>query len=172
MKKITLLCLSLFLTACASKVPLNDPNQKPLSTLSDTNSNQGVAEQQTVATVDVTNSQNKSNLITPEPKTVYFDTDSYVVKSEFQDVVTKHQAFITKNSSKVLLQGHTDQRGTSEYNLALGQKRAEAVKKSLTVLGVKGENIETVSFGKEKPVIDETNEAAYSKNRRVEILYK
>ena len=171
MKKITLLCLTLFLTACASKVPLNDPNQKPLSS-SNKGSNQNVAEQQNVATVDVTNSNNKSVIITPEPKTIYFDTDSYVVKPEFQDIITKHQSFITKNSSKVLLQGHTDQRGTSEYNLALGQKRAEAVKKSFTVLGIKSDNIETVSFGKEKPIIDESNESAYSKNRRVEILYK
>ncbi len=175
MKKITLLVLSLFLTACASKVPLQDPSKKDLTSISDRNSNQNLADSvnsQNVAAVDVTNSTKKPNMITPEPKTIYFDTDSYAVKSEFQEIITKHQAFITKNNSSVLLQGHTDQRGTSEYNLALGQKRAEAVKKSLLLLGVKAENAETVSFGKEKPVLDENNETAYRKNRRVEILYK
>ena len=162
--------MALFLTACASKVPLKDQNQKNIpSNMQGSSTN---PDGNSITAVDVTNNQNNIIDSTPNPKTIYFDTDSYVVKPEFQNTLTKHNDYVVKNNSKILLQGHTDQRGTSEYNLALGQRRAEAVKKSLVILGTSPDRLETVSFGKEKPILDEANEEAYSKNRRTEIIYK
>jgi peptidoglycan-associated lipoprotein len=85
-------------------------------------------------------------------RSVYFDLDSYVVKDEHRELVAAHAKFLTQNQQfKVLLQGNTDERGSSEYNLSLGQKRSEALKKSLVLLGVKESQIESVSLGKEKP---------------------
>jgi peptidoglycan-associated lipoprotein len=113
-----------------------------------------------------------SNDASPTQKIIYFDTNSFIIKNEFKDVLTSHHKYILSTKNSVLLQGHTDQRGTSEYNLALGQKRAEAFKNGLVILGTDAKLIETVSFGKEKPAVDQENEDAYSKNRRSLIIYK
>jgi len=104
---------------------------------------------------------------------VFFDYDSYVVRSEFQPVVEAHAKFLKANPSrKIALEGHTDERGGREYNLALGQKRAEAVRRALSVLGVSDAQMEAVSFGKEKPAAMGTSEEAMGQNRRVEISYR
>jgi len=102
-------------------------------------------------------------------KVVYFDFDSFVVRPEYQPVV-EWQARVLRTNPKrhVVLEGHTDERGSREYNLALGQKRAEAVRRSLTILGVNDGQLEAVSFGKEKPAVQGTSEEAYAQNRRVE----
>lgn len=101
---------------------------------------------------------------------VYFDFDSFVVKPEYQGVLEAHAKFLTENrSAKVSLGGHTDDQGGREYNLALGQKRADAVKRSLAILGVTEAQMEAVSFGKEKPASTATDDEARAKNRRVEI---
>ena len=105
------------------------------------------------------------------PRVVYFDFDSYVVKDEFRPVVEANAKVLTTNPSrKMAVQGHTDERGGSEYNLALGQRRAEAVVKSLTLLGVKPTQVEAVSFGKERPAVQGENEEAWAKNRRAELM--
>ena len=104
---------------------------------------------------------------------VYFDYDSYVIKPEFQAVIEAHARFIkTDKSRKVAIEGHTDERGGREYNLALGQKRAEAVRAALGLLGVSDNQLEAVSFGKEKPAATGSDEAAMAKNRRAEISYR
>lgn len=104
---------------------------------------------------------------------VYFDFDSFVVKAEARPVIEAHAKFLQANAQrKVMLQGHTDERGGREYNLALGQKRAEAVRRSLNLLGVSDSQVEAVSFGEEKPAAAGSNEAAYSQNRRAEISYR
>jgi peptidoglycan-associated lipoprotein len=104
---------------------------------------------------------------------VYFDYDSFVIRPEFQSVIEAHGRFIKTNKSrKVAIEGHTDERGGREYNLALGQKRAEAVKRALSVQGVDDNQIEAVSFGKEKPAVAGSSEAAMEKNRRAEIVYR
>lgn len=104
---------------------------------------------------------------------VYFDYDSYIVRPEFAATLEAHARFLKADSNrKVVLQGHTDERGGREYNLALGQKRAEAVRRSLAVLGVADAQQEAVSFGKEKPAVAGSDEAAHAKNRRVEITYR
>jgi len=106
-------------------------------------------------------------------RSVYFDFDSNAVKDEFRPIVQAHSKYMTadKKDSKIRIEGNCDDRGSREYNLALGQRRAEAVKKVMTVLGVQDGRIETVSFGEEKPVADGHDEAAWAKNRRADIKY-
>lgn len=105
-------------------------------------------------------------------RSVYFDFDSYSVKSEYQATLQAHANYLKANKDrKIRIEGNTDERGTTEYNLALGQRRSEAVRKSLTLLGVSDSQIEAVSFGKEKPKADGSNEAAWKENRRADIAY-
>lgn len=104
---------------------------------------------------------------------VYFDYDSYVIRTEFQSVIEAHAKFLKANPArKIALEGHTDERGGREYNLALGQKRAEAVRRALGVLAVSENQMEAVSFGKEKPAELGSSEETMAKNRRVEVSYR
>lgn len=104
---------------------------------------------------------------------VYFDFDSYVVRDEFTATLEAHAKKLTANSRlQVALEGHADERGGREYNLALGQKRSEAVRRVLSVLGVKESQMEAVSLGEEKPAVIGFDEDAHAKNRRVEITYR
>ena len=106
-------------------------------------------------------------------RSIYFDLDSYEVKGEYKDLVAAHAKYLVANRGfKVLLQGNTDERGSREYNLSLGQKRADAVKRSLTLLGAREDQVESVSLGEEKPKNDGHDEAAWAANRRADILYK
>ncbi len=105
-----------------------------------------------------------------KPGIVYFDFDSYVVKQEYQGLLEAQAKFLTVNrNARISLGGHTDDQGGREYNLALGQKRADAVKRALAILGVTETQMEAVSFGKEKPASTATDEDARAKNRRVEL---
>jgi len=106
-------------------------------------------------------------------RSIYFDYDSFVVRADGQPVVQNHSAFLTKNTSRqVLIQGNTDERGGTEYNLALGQKRAEAVRRSMASLGVSEGQIEAVSLGEEKPKATGSNEESWAENRRADIVYQ
>jgi peptidoglycan-associated lipoprotein len=106
-------------------------------------------------------------------RSVYFDYDSYVVRDDGKPVVENHSAYLTKHKArKVLIQGNTDERGGTEYNLALGQKRAEAVRKAMVALGVSDNQLEAVSLGEEKPKATGSNEAAWAENRRADIVYQ
>jgi peptidoglycan-associated lipoprotein len=106
-------------------------------------------------------------------KIIYFDFDSYVVKPEFQGAIEAHAKFLTANKArKMAIEGHTDERGGREYNLALGQRRAEAVRRALGLLGVSDAQVEAVSFGKEKPAVPGSDEEAMAKNRRAELNYR
>ncbi|MFG6448099.1 peptidoglycan-associated lipoprotein Pal [Roseateles sp. BYS180W] len=106
-------------------------------------------------------------------RVVYFDFDSFVVKDEYRGLLETHAKRLGHKKSLALsLEGHADERGGREYNLALGQKRAEAVVKQLTLLGVPATQIEPVSFGKERPAVQGSNEEAWAKNRRVELKDK
>ncbi len=101
---------------------------------------------------------------------VYFDFDSFVVNDEFRSLIDGHAKLLAANRSKrMVVEGHTDERGGREYNLALGQKRAEAVVKSLTLLGATEAQVEAVSFGKERPANEGHDEAAWAQNRRAEL---
>jgi peptidoglycan-associated lipoprotein len=106
-------------------------------------------------------------------RSIYFDLDKYDVKAEYQDLVAAHAKYLVANRGfKVLIQGNTDERGSREYNLSLGQKRAEAVKRSLVLLGAKEDQVESVSLGEEKPRNPGHDEAAWTENRRADILYR
>jgi len=162
------------LAACSS-VKLDD--QAPVESRSGTGAgagggtggaNSAGSSQTRVAPVDVTGASNVnySNL----PRIVYFDFDSYVVKDDYRPVIEANaKALITNRKMKMAVEGHTDDRGSSEYNLALGQRRAEAVVKSLTLLGADQTQLEAVSFGKERPAVQGENEEAWAKNRRAEL---
>jgi peptidoglycan-associated lipoprotein len=105
-------------------------------------------------------------------RSVYFDFDSYAVRDDGKQVVESHAGYLNKNKGrKILIQGNTDERGGTEYNLALGQKRAEAVRKAMATLGVAESQMEAVSLGKEKPKALGSGEAAWAENRRADIVY-
>jgi peptidoglycan-associated lipoprotein len=102
-----------------------------------------------------------------------FDYDSAVIRDEYRAVLEAHAKFMTANKdAKAVLQGHADERGSREYNLALGQRRAESVLKALNLLGVADAQVEAVSFGEEKPVVEGHDESAWQQNRRTEVLYQ
>jgi peptidoglycan-associated lipoprotein len=106
-------------------------------------------------------------------RSVYFDYDSYVVRDDGKPVVQNHSIYLTKNPKRhILVQGNTDERGGTEYNLALGQKRAEAVRKAMNALGVSDSQVEAVSLGEEKPKAQGHDEAAWAENRRADIVYQ
>ena len=103
---------------------------------------------------------------------VYFDFDSFVVKEEFRGLIEAHAKLLGADRKKKLaIEGHADERGTREYNLALGERRAQAVERMVKVLGLTADRIKNVSYGEEKPVAMDHNEAAWALNRRVEIIY-
>lgn len=103
---------------------------------------------------------------------VYFDYDSSDIRPEFVDVVAAHGRFLSGNAAvRVRLEGHTDERGSPEYNIGLGERRAQTVKRALLLQGVSESQIATVSYGEERPAVSGSDEPAYTKNRRVEIVY-
>lgn len=106
-------------------------------------------------------------------RVIYFDYDSFIIKPEFQGAIEAHAKYLVANPSrKLAVEGNTDERGGREYNLALGQKRAEAVRRGLGLLGVTDAQVEAVSFGKEKPVATGSDESSLAKNRRAELNYR
>ena len=105
-------------------------------------------------------------------RSVYFDFNEYTVQTKYQKTLSAHASYLKANpKQKIIIQGNTDERGTAEYNLALGQRRSDAVRKSLNLMGVSDEQMEAVSFGKEKPKAEGDNEAAWAENRRADIVY-
>jgi peptidoglycan-associated lipoprotein len=128
--------------------------------------------QSNVATVDLSKGAG-ANAAALAQRVVYFDFDSFVVKDEYRPMLEAHAKVLGANRSKrMTLEGHTDERGGREYNLALGQKRADAVLKSLVLLGAVDSQLEAVSFGEERPAVPGSDEAAWAKNRRVELKDK
>jgi peptidoglycan-associated lipoprotein len=125
-----------------------------------------------VATVDLAASRAASAAAAAAnaPRVVYFDFDSFVIKDEFKPAVDTHaKALAADKTRRMTIEGHTDERGGREYNLALGQKRAEAVLRSLALLGASEQQLEAVSFGEERPADPGHDEAAWAKNRRAEL---
>lgn len=105
-------------------------------------------------------------------RSVYFDYDKFEIKPEYKDLVAAHAKFLVDNRQfKMLIQGNTDERGSREYNIALGQKRADAVKKALILLGAREDQVESVSLGEEKPSCVDQTDACWAKNRRGDMLY-
>jgi peptidoglycan-associated lipoprotein len=163
------LLAALALAGCASEVKLDDP--PPVETRTPTTpggagAGAGGAGQSGVAGVDLTG---KNQAVTAG-KIIYFDFDSYVVKEEFRPIVESNAKMLSADRArKIVIEGHTDERGGREYNLALGQKRAEAVARAMVLLGAQEAQIESVSYGKERPAVAGSDEAAWAKNRRAEL---
>lgn len=165
--------LMIALAGCASNVPLGQSgNPAPVEDAHPANSNangvgSGSSQATNVAPVEAASSDTSSTANLPH--VVYFDFNSYVVKDEYRPVIEAYAKRLTANPRlHEVIEGHTDERGGSEYNLALGQKRAAAVVKSLTLLGVPADQLEAVSFGKERPAAEGHSEDAWAKNRRAE----
>lgn len=171
MKKFVLVMgAALLMAGCGSAVKLDGTPVEDRSTgAAGTETN--VVAKGDVVPVDAGKSQ--QGAIPAAARLVYFDYDSYVIKPEFQPLVETHAGFIKSDKArKVVIEGHTDERGGREYNLALGQKRAEAVRRAMGLLGVADSQIEAVSFGKEKPAVQGGDETAWAQNRRAEISYR
>ena len=167
MKKLVLpALLSLVLAACSST------GTDTASQVEDRSAGAGV----TTVTAGGTSGSGIAALTDPNnilsKRSVFFDFDSYIIKSEAKPLVEAHARFLVQNPQmKMLIQGNTDERGSREYNLALGQKRADVVKQALMLLGAKEAQIESVSLGEEKPRCEDRTEACYGENRRGDMLY-
>ena len=171
---LALLTAALLLGGCASSVKLD--NEVPVETRTPAaaanagdaaGANANAGAQSSVASVDL---GAKNAAAAGAGRIVYFDFDSFVIKDEFRPVVESFSKSLTANKQKrISIEGHTDERGGREYNLALGQKRAEAVQKAMLLLGVSESQVEAVSYGEERPAVQGSDEAAWAKNRRAEL---
>jgi peptidoglycan-associated lipoprotein len=175
MKRVMLgFMMALVLAGCSSvkldDVPVED---KSASSVPAQPGGGGPATESRVAPVAADNAALTAAGPANVARLVYFDYDSYAIKPEFQSLLEAHARFLKANGSRrISIEGHTDERGGREYNLALGQRRAEAVRRALGLLGVPDDRMEAVSFGKEKPAVPGSGEEAWSKNRRAEIVYR
>jgi len=184
------LAFALLLTACGTGVKLDEG--APVEDRTGTAVTGAPAGQQSAGTEAGRTSPTPPNTsqgtqvapvtVTPSPtepaspvgaNLVFFDYDSFVIKPEFQLVVDAHARYLRANPGKrAVVEGHTDERGGREYNVALGQKRAEAVQRALGILGVESSRVEAISFGKEKPAQAGQDEAAHARNRRAVIVVR
>ena len=163
---------ALVMSGCASKVKLDETKSavpvenRTAGNAANQSANGRGAPQSSVGTVDLSKNANQD----AAGRTVYFDFDSYVVKDDGRVVVDKQaRRLVAEPKTRVVVEGHTDERGGREYNLALGQRRAESVVKALTLLGARDSQLEAVSFGMERPAASGSNEEAWAKNRRAEL---
>lgn len=177
-RNIFTLSLLVTLVAACSSTPINtgDENGAKIESL-DSNSDNLSTENRAVPTIEPPSSseeqapQLESELLTK--RSVYFDLDEYVIKPEYRNVIQAHAKYLVSHPNRqIVIQGHTDERGGSEYNLALGQKRADTVRQLMKALGVSHAQVETISFGKEKPKAYGSNEQAWAENRRADIVYQ
>ncbi|MDO9454390.1 MAG: peptidoglycan-associated lipoprotein Pal [Stagnimonas sp.] len=173
MRTVSLFSATLFallLSACSSQPPAPEQNASGME--SRTPSTIG-ADPSRVESFDPLSVAALKDPRSPLSKrSIYFDYDSYLVKDEYQSLLVTHGKFLAANSTmKMLIQGNADERGSREYNLALGQKRSDAIKKSLSLLGAREDQLESVSLGEEKPACSEATEECWAQNRRGDILY-
>lgn len=171
--------LAALLAACSSKQVKEEPKaaveeKSPAVTAKAPEPVKEAPSAQTAPTTDqnvaVNPLKDPNNILSK--RSVYFDFDKDEVKAEFRPLVEAHAKYLSAHpDAKVALQGNADDRGSREYNLALGQRRSVAVKKAMNVLGVNDKQIETVSFGEEKQRCTDKTEACWAENRRVDIIY-
>ena len=168
MKQLVIPALLALLIAGCSSTPDADQANAPVE--------DGRGRVATVEAGNVNGSKLPRELTDPKSilsrRSIFFDYDRFDVKDEYRELVTAHARFLSNNRQfKMLIQGNTDERGSREYNLALGQKRADAVKRMLVMLGVREDQVESVSLGEEKPRSEGHDEAAWAENRRSDMLY-
>lgn len=168
MKKILSVLIICLLSACASKTtqPTSDVEDRTIG-----GGGMGAQEGAASSGFAMDPLRDPSNILSQ--RSVYFDFDSYTVKNDYRDLVLAHARYLRDNSNaKVLLQGNTDERGSREYNLALGQRRADSVKNAMLLSGARDHQIEAVSLGEEKPRARSRDESSWAENRRADILYQ
>ena len=172
-RTLWILALTAALAACSSGVKLNEVPVEDKNATAEPAAVASSADTAQSSVAAVVGGKAGAQGVAPAGvNVVYFDYDSFTLKPEARAVLERNAAHLQSNKQfKVQLEGHTDERGGREYNLALGQKRAETVRRALTLLGVSDAQLEAVSFGKEKPADSGSDDAAYAKNRRVEIKY-
>ncbi len=166
-----------FTLAGCSSVNLDEQPAAPIVDATASTASKSGPDPRAVASVDAQAGRGLDPLNDPNnplsKRSVFFDFDSFVVKTEYQPIVQTHGSYLgTNKQRRVTVEGHTDERGGREYNLALGQKRAEAVKQRLMLLGVVDAQVETVSFGEEKPRGSGASEDAWAQNRRADLNYR
>ena len=156
-------------TQLDTPVPVESRTGSSAGTAGTGGANTAGASQSAVTPVDLS----KDAAASGAGRIVYFDFDSFALKDEYRPTVDAYaKALSADRKKRIAIEGHTDERGGREYNLALGQKRAEVVARSMTLLGATDAQVEAVSFGKERPAVQGSDEAAWAKNRRAELNYK
>jgi len=162
----------LAMTGCASKGGATDEAATTETTAAEESQTQPVPATGGVDVETNVESEGAANALL-EQTTVYFDFDRSSIRPEFKEILNAHAQYLIDNpAAKVVLEGHCDERGTVEYNLALGERRANTTKRYLVVQGVPANQIEIVSYGEERPAQIGSTEAAWAKNRRAEITYQ
>lgn len=180
-KLMSSIVLAAFLAACSSKAVKEEPKapvEDKAPATSTTKAPEAAPEAPAATTAPATEQnvginplKDPNNILSK--RSIYFDFDKDEVKAEYRALVEAHSKYLNANpNAKIMLQGNADERGSREYNLALGQRRSVAVKKVMNVLGVGDKQIETVSYGEEKPQCAEKNDACYAQNRRADIVYE
>lgn len=165
--------LSGVLLAACSSTPIAETPASSGASASAGGKSPGASGQSSVAPVTAAKTPGDALGPTGADRLVYFDYDSYVIRPEFQSVIDAHARFLGAHQDrKLLIGGHTDERGGREYNVALGQQRADAVRQALQLLGARPAQLEAVSYGEEKPMEAAHEEAAWSRNRRAELTYR
>ncbi|MCL6556375.1 MAG: peptidoglycan-associated lipoprotein Pal [Burkholderiales bacterium] len=174
MKRLTLgVFLVALLAGCASTEPAKEQARAPVEdrAAQPAAKAEGSATPLAPAASQVNPLRDPNNILSK--RSIYFDYDSDAIKPEYKPLIEAHAKYLTEHrSAKVFLQGNADERGSREYNLALGQRRADAVRKMMSVLGVDEKQMESVSFGEEKPRATCHDESCWSQNRRVDIVYE
>lgn len=175
---VAAVAVAAMLAGCASGTRLEPPapveNRMPTAggqggSASGSGVGSGQLSESRVASVDTSGSK-RDAMAGAAGRIVYFDFDSYVVKDEYRGVIDTNARYLAADGKRrMMVEGHTDERGGREYNLALGQRRAEAVVRAMTLLGAKPEQLEAVSYGKERPAVQGSDESAWAKNRRAEL---
>lgn len=179
-KKLLLLVLPLIvslLAACSSTPPAPVSTATPTATMAQPSSSSSSASSSGAAGASMAAQALPPHLDKSNPlyqqRSVYFDYDVFTIKNEYVSVIERHAKYLSANPSlQVVLEGNADERGGREYNLALGQKRAEAVKNALRTFGVREQQMEAISFGAEKPRQAGHDEQSWAENRRVDFVYK
>jgi peptidoglycan-associated lipoprotein len=175
-KFLVVLVSALVLAAgCASKKPIKADSSAGAGETVATGG--GGAQSSGVATVNAGGGSNAAGALGPDgalgaQRVIYFDFDSSDIRNDYIDVIAAHGRFLASNATvRVRLEGHTDERGSREYNIGLSERRAQTVRRALALQGVQESQVATVAYGEERPAAAGSDENAYSKNRRVEIVY-
>jgi peptidoglycan-associated lipoprotein len=156
---------TLLISACATEPAVTTtPETKASQTAAESANNNAQSGTEIKPLPDMTSAQ----LQEMQKKSVYFERDEFIVKAEFNNIIQQQAEYAKAHGLSITLEGNADERGSSEYNLALGSKRANAVKKSLEIMGVPSKQIKTISFGEEKPRATCHEEKCWQENRRVD----